>query len=60
MTGSAFWYRLAWSGPDKQQRQIGRVFGIKPKLLGVGPPPLAIDGHAYHRRQRNRIKRRRR
>ena len=24
------------------------------------PKPLAVDGHAYHRRQRNRVKRRRR
>jgi hypothetical protein len=52
--------RLYWSGPDKSQRQIGRAYRIKPKLLGIGPPPLAIDGHAYHRRQRNRVKRRRR
>lgn len=52
--------RLAWSGPNRMQRQIARAFRIKPKLLGVGPPPLAIDGHAYRRRQKNRVKRRKR
>ena len=52
--------RLAWSGPNRMQRQIARAFRIKPKLLGVGPPPLAIDGRAYRRRQKNRVKRRKR
>jgi predicted methyltransferase len=53
-------YRWAWSGPNKAERQIGHAYRIKPKLLGIGAPPLAIDGRAYRRRQKNRVKRRRR
>jgi hypothetical protein len=41
-------------------RHIAAVFDVPPWMLGIGVQPLAIDGHAYHRRQRNRIKRRRR
>lgn len=52
--------QLYWSGPGKLERQIGHAYRVKPKFVGVGPPPLAIDGHAYHQRQRNRVKRRRR
>jgi hypothetical protein len=52
--------RLYWSGPNKLERQIGHAYRIKPKLVGIGPPALAIDGHAYHQRQRNRVKRGRR
>jgi len=45
---------------DRMRRQIARVFDVPLYIVGLAPPPLAIDGHAYHRRQRNRIKRRRR
>lgn len=41
-------------------RRIAAVFDVPPWMLGIGVQPLAINGHAYHRRQRNRIKRRRR
>lgn len=44
----------------KLERRICRAFRVKPRHIGLGVPPLAIDGHAYHRRQRNRVKRRRR
>ena len=44
----------------KLQRRILKAFRLKPKHIGLGVPPLAIDGHAYHQRQRNRAKRRRR
>jgi hypothetical protein len=52
--------RLQRSGPNRLERQIAHAYRLKPKQIGIGPPPLAIDGHAYHRRQRNRVKRRRR
>ncbi|MET9222340.1 hypothetical protein ABZX65_26750 [Streptomyces sp. NPDC003300] len=43
---------------DPWVRAILRAYRLKPRHIGIGR--LAIDGHAYHRRQRNRIKRRRR
>lgn len=52
--------RRYMSGPDRYERQIARIYRIPPRALGLTPPPLPIDGHAYHQRQRNRIKRRRR
>lgn len=42
------------------QRDVLRAFGIKPHQIGLGVPPLAIDGHAYRRRLRNRVKRKNR
>lgn len=42
------------------QRTICRAFRVKPHHIGLGVPRLAIDGHAYRQRQRNRVKRRRR
>lgn len=45
---------------NRTARMIGRCFDVPPWVIGISPPPLAIDGHAYRRRQRNRIKRRRR
>lgn len=41
-------------------RSILRAFRIKARDVGLGAPRLAIDGHAYRRRQKNRGKRRRR
>lgn len=52
--------RRYMSGPDRWERKLARVFRISPRLLGLTPPPLAINGHAYQQRQRNRVKRRRR
>lgn len=43
---------------DPLVRVILRAFRLKPKDVGIGR--LAIDGHAYRRRQKNRVKRRRR
>lgn len=52
-------YRLAWSGPSPTARGIGKTFRIPLVALGFAAPALAIDGHAYRRRQKNRAKRRR-
>lgn len=52
--------RRYMSGPDRWERKIARVYRIPPRLLGLTPPPLAIDGPAYRRRQKNRVKRGRR
>lgn len=45
---------------NRMARTIARCFDVPLWVVGVTPPPLAIDGHAYRRRQRNRVKRRRR
>lgn len=42
---------------DPVVRSILRAFRVKPRHIGMGI--LAIDGHAYRRRQKNRVKRRR-
>lgn len=44
----------------KLQRMICRAFRVKPHHIGLGVPRLAIDGHKYRQRQRNRVKRRKR
>jgi ABC-type microcin C transport system duplicated ATPase subunit YejF len=49
-------YRLAWSGPDKLQRQIARAYGL-PVMLLLPTPPSALDAR-YRRRQINRRRRR--
>jgi hypothetical protein len=48
--------RLAWSGPDKFQRQIARIYGL-PVMLILPTQPSALDAR-YHRRYRNRQGRR--
>jgi DNA polymerase III psi subunit len=42
---------------DPLVRDILRAYRLKPRHVGLA---LAIDGQAYRRRQRNRVKRRRR
>ena len=67
-------YTLEWDRPeypspapilsrrevDRWARRIAKLFDVPSWITGASPPPLAIDGHAYRRRQRNRVKRRRR
>jgi hypothetical protein len=42
---------------DPLVRQILRAYQLKPKHVGLA---LAVDGHRYRQRQRNRVKRGRR
>lgn len=48
--------RLAWSGPDKFQRQIARIYGLPVRLI-LPTRQSALDAR-YHRRYRNRQGRR--
>jgi hypothetical protein len=41
----------------KTGRGMDRLAGAL-RRFNTGPPPLCIDGHEYHRRQRRRVKRR--
>lgn len=50
---------------DRLVRQIARLFGVSPWVVGAGVdgfpmPPSRVANSAYHQRQRNRVKRRRR